>query len=333
MNIAPAQLPSHLKHPLGQGYVFIGDEPVLMDHWVGLLIKAYTAQPSIHPVEKKTCWIEEADDWRKLARETQQLSLFQTTPLLDARFYKKKLDPEGKVFLEQATNATSPSLFILQAPYLQAKSFAMLNQHKHCHLIEIKPLKGHAFIQFIDTQLQQTKLAYTKDIPRLIANYTEGNLLAATQCINQLTLLSVDSLNATHLETLLSDAAFFPLYALSDACLAGQPERILRILQQLRQTQTEPLLILWWLTKLTRQFYTLLSPLNNRETLQQRYQSLGIWSTQQSFYQQAMKRLSLETITTLFYACKQLDLAVKSNSTLSVWDKVEQMALMFGSSP
>ncbi len=237
------------------------------------------------------------------------------------------------MFLEQATNATSPSLFILQAPYLQAKSFAMLNQHKHCHLIEIKPLKGHAFIQFIDTQLQQTKLAYTKDIPRLIANYTEGNLLAATQCINQLTLLSVDSLNATHLETLLSDAAFFPLYALSDACLAGQPERILRILQQLRQTQTEPLLILWWLTKLTRQFYTLLSPLNNRETLQQRYQSLGIWSTQQSFYQQAMKRLSLETITTLFYACKQLDLAVKSNSTLSVWDKVEQMALMFGSSP
>ncbi len=93
MNIAPAQLPSHLKHPLGQGYVFIGDEPVLMDHWVGLLIKAYTAQPSIHPVEKKTCWIEEADDWRKLARETQQLSLFQTTPLLDARFYKKKTRP------------------------------------------------------------------------------------------------------------------------------------------------------------------------------------------------------------------------------------------------
>lgn len=273
----------------------------------------------------KRYWIESDADWDKLYPELTQTSLFDTNPHLDIRFNLKKLDTKGQAFFKHCLQEAVPLNLICQAPALQLSPAltALFKKSKTAALIELKPLKGKAFIEQLHQELKAAHFTFETSLPAYLAHFTEGNYLAAHQCITQLILLYEPKTHLTkeHLQPLLTDEARFPIYALTQACIEGKPAPILRMLTQFQQEEIAPILVLWHLSTLTRQLRAL-----HQNTA---FETLRIWPSQVNAYSQALKRLSLAHLTTLLHQAQQFDLELKSKATCYIWDKLEDLALRF----
>lgn len=314
-------------HP-HKGYVLIGNEPVLMQAKVAALIQNLQTHLAPIPLEKKIFYLETSDDWTTLLRQTKQRSFDNAPSLLDVRFHKNKLDHEGTQFLEQF-NEDATTFLMLQAPLLSLKQLPKLQPSQSLQVIEIKPLKGKAFVQWIAAMLQQAGITYASSIPHLIADLTTNCPLAAMNCIQQVGMLNLAYCDEQALRFLLQDVAVFPVYALSDACLRGHAETILRILRCLQHAETEPLIVLWALAHLTRQLFSLYNTAKQGIALQSACKTAGIWTSQVTLYQQAVTRLSHDTLKRALLACQTLDVAIKSHASSEPWRALSAIALLF----
>lgn len=319
MKVGIDQLPMYLqKHP-SQAYVLSGPDALLIQEAAELIVSRWE-KSSEEVLERKIVWIESPADWARLYEPIQHFSLFHSLVLLDVRFSKKVLDSEGLAFLKTYTSLSSlPCFLLLQAPLLQAKQ---ITSFPPLSLLEIPSLKGAALKAYIANKLKQAGLSYREDIPSDIATLAEGNLIAIHQCIQHLRLLNLETIHHDTISLVLSHSAQFPLYALNEVCLVGDPERILRVLQSLKFSQTPPLLLGWTLTTLVRQLQLLQSGIKG-------FQALNIFSSQQPLYQKTLKRLSSQQLNDLLRACRQLELLIKQYHTDGIWNMIQQIALSF----
>ena len=84
----------------------------------------------------------------------------------------------------------------------------------------------------------------------LLAERTEGNLLAAHQELEKLKLSrGAGRSPPTAILASVADSARFDVFQLGEAVLAGDTERALRMLAGLRGEGIEPTLVLWALTQ------------------------------------------------------------------------------------
>ena len=85
----------------------------------------------------------------------------------------------------------------------------------------------------------------------LLAGRVEGNLLAAQQEIDKLSLLhpAGTALTVDQVRAAVADGARFDVYQLGDAALAGDVERAVRVLGGLREEGTAAVLVLWALVR------------------------------------------------------------------------------------
>jgi DNA polymerase-3 subunit delta len=88
----------------------------------------------------------------------------------------------------------------------------------------------------------------------LLAEATEGNLLAAQQEIEKLRLRYGEGarLGRNEVSEIFADSARYQVLQLTEATGAGEAARALRILEGLRAEGDEPLRVLWWLLRALR---------------------------------------------------------------------------------
>ncbi len=148
------------------------------------------------------------------------------------------------------------------------------------------------------------------------ATSTTPTLPAEPTKPTQLTPVSVD---VEALQQALVSAAQYSVFDLSDAMLAGDAAKVVRIIEQLRSTNEPMPLVLWALSKDMRLIMQLMDG--------QDAQSLGIWSSKQAVYQAACWRQSLQSIhdwPDIIYEC---DKAVKGVIRQPAWELILQAAL------
>lgn len=325
---------THLKTELGRLYMLVGKEIVMLDETLRLLFEACKRKSTCHkPIDKVSYWIEEEHDWNKIEAETQHYCMFNNTLVIDAKYHKTTLDKKSKDFLSYFINQPRPDcILILQAPNVSIKPLHQLFQKlQDAHLVDIPMLKDKTFIQFIENRFKLENLRYHKAIPNFIAQLTHGNPLAARQCISQLSLLMQpeESIELTLVKQLLDDVALFPLYTFNEACIGGNSERAIRLLHLLHQSRTEPVLLLWWIVKMTRQLIELHHYLGHKNKFAQVCKALNIWSHQNELYFQACNRIPFPTLNSILQCCKHLDTQLKSHSNDHVWNNFEQIVLTF----
>lgn len=331
MMLNALHLTPHLKQGLGSLYVVIGKEIVLLDDTVQLLAETYAKHHLAQTIEKITVWIEDAKDWEKLTSYTQHYALFKSCLLIRASYQKTTLDQAAKAWLNHfSTQPFTDCIVILQAPHLNIKSLPSVFQNSaHAHTVDVPILKDQALLQFIEKRLQQAELQYHKNVPAFISQLTQGNVLEAVQYIQQLSLVVPASqpVDIDMLKQVVRDVALFPLYTFAETCIQGNTTSMLRQFQRLQQTDTEPLLLLWWLTKVTRQCLHLHHVMHHKENLDTACKTLGIWSSQKQSYLKACQRVSQALLISILKQCKILDTLLKSNPPVYIWDKLEQISL------
>ena len=85
---------------------------------------------------------------------------------------------------------------------------------------------------------------------RLLAEYTEGNLLATHQAIIKLGLLYPhQAIGIKQIAEVIDDSAQFNIFELGQCLLRGDCRNTVRILNHLRSQDVEPSLVLWLIAR------------------------------------------------------------------------------------
>ena len=300
----PEALDLHLKNNLLPVYLITGSDPFLLNTCVDTLKQAWH---QAHQAEEKRFHLNHANDWADLIAEANTYSLFSEQILINASWDKKTLDAKGKAALKSyATNINPNCMLILQAPLVPIRQWPDFSKHQEIALITITSPNAGALLRWIEKQLKQEKFTYTRNVPNLIQEYTQGNMRAAAQTIERLTLVH------------------YKLYELSGACLEGNINKALDLVRRAKQDQTEPTLILWFITQELRLLEQIASGVS--------HQALNIRSFRTRQYQQASKRLSQVDIHQLLRQSQALDVHIKSSSHTHIWRLIEQLIMAMSTS-
>ena len=173
----------------------------------------------------------------------------------------------------------------------------------------------------------------------LIAERTEGNLLAARQAIDRLALLApAGRLDAAAVDEVVSDDARFDGFALVEAALAGRIGRALTMLDGLK-AQDAPLPLLGWaLADANRKLLKAIEARDAGQPVPAALRGAGIFGRREAPYRQAMGRLTATDALECLRAVARLDRMAKGvdSSALGTdpWSMIERILIaMAGARP
>ena len=318
-----ASFDAHLKNTPCPIYILMGQDSFLLNQ-AALSLKKHLHASKKSETEEKRMYLEHANDWHDLVQEANTYSLFYEQLIIDASFNKKSFDAKTKTaFNAYAKNPSPHCALILRAPLITAKQCNELSKHPSVTLISIQSLNAAAEINWIKQQLKKQQFTCGDDIPRLIQTYTKGNLHAANQTIERLSLAHAPqtALTLDNVKEQLLDERQYKLYEISGACLDGNLKAALSLIRRAQKDQIEPTLILWFITQELR----LLEQLTTGSS----YQDLKIYSFRTNQYQRAVRRLSPDSIYQLLKQSQALDTHIKSGPPKQTWMLTEQLIVAF----
>lgn len=327
MIIKHTTLVPHLLKNIKSIYVLIGPDHYLIND-AAQNIKTTWRQRG--ETSERIIDINSPNDWNTFLAEANSYSLFEELTLLDVRFDKKAIDSVGKTVLVQyLQHINSRCLIILRAGTIPAKQLQWLADNESVVLVQIPPLTGIALQDWITTQLRNKAIRHAPQIPALIYQFSQNNLLACAQAIEKLTLIydSETELTVDDVLAQLIDQCDFQLYELADACLNSDDMKVIHLLRQAYRNRVEPTLILWLLTQEIRQLIQLTHLLKQSMTLSNACNQLKIWPKRTKLYEMTLARLSLPSLYRLLHHSKQLDECIKTSQGHHIWHTLEKLAL------
>lgn len=326
-------LDTHLKSNPKALYVLVGADQYRLNE---AALRLKTVWRKEGDTEEVILPLQQASDWNELLTQANSYSLFSERTLLDLRLDKKTIDATGKDTLSRYLTHSNPRcLMILRAGNLSTKPLPWLSNHDHVVWISFTPLSEAHLKRWILTRLRQQHLLFDPEVPALIHQYTQNNLLASAQVIEKLSLThqQSDLISLEEVAVHLSDHCEFSLYELADACLGAHLEKALHVLQQANHTRVEPTLVLWFFTQEIRQLIHLSHLIATPLSFEQACTQLKIWQKRAPLYQSALKRLPQQSLYQLLQDSQSIDEGIKTNQSFPIWQAFDRLVLMFCSTP
>lgn len=329
MKINLDQLSQHVKKDLQAIYLVMGDEPLLVEETCDYLKKlcvtsGFEAQPQLTADNKF--------DWHQLITERDSLSLFSEKKLIDLRITSGKPGKVGgQILIEFAKQQDSNTILLVRLPKLstasqKSKWFTQLESRGLA--ITIWPIRIEQFPHWLNRRLQRAKLHTDKAGLKLLAELTEGNLLAAKQSIEKLALqYDTGEISANQMEQALSDNSHFDVYHLLQAILKQDYQRSHKVLQKLKAMSTEPNLILWIITKQLRILADAARAKQDKQNLNDIWQQYGVWRNQQPLLTQHLNSYTYSDYLNLLQQAAIVDRVIKGAATGNPWHHLQQLVL------
>ena len=240
-------LDGHLGKPLAQLYVITSDEHLLALEAADKIRRAARAQGYC---EREVLSVERSFKWGELLAANQALSLFGDRKLIELRIPTGKPGKEGGAALQNYAKHLSPdNLTIITLPKLdwatqKAAWVAALQQA--AVYIDIPLVERAQLSNWISIRLAAQGQSAERASIDFIADRVEGNLLAAQQEILKLGLLHpAGRLSAVQVQEAVLNVARYDVFKLSEAMLAGDPARLVRMLEGLKGEGEALPLVLW----------------------------------------------------------------------------------------
>ena len=154
-------------------------------------------------------------------------------------------------------------------------------------------------------------------------------MLAAAQEIDKLQVLAKDgAVTLALLEQSLADQARFDVYALTDAALLGDFNRVLRIKSRLKSEGIEPVILIWSLVKEVRALAAISAGLEMGHNRGQLFKQHRIWSKREPLVGAALNRLNAMQCAAALELAAHLDQTVKGqrySEIGDIWYQIEQL--------
>lgn len=335
MRLRQEQLDKHLREPLRPVYVLSGDEPLLLQECADVIRHAASAQGY---GERERHHVERGFDWSALLAGSNALSLFAERKLMELRFAGKPDASAAEALIELARRPPEDTVLLIQLPRLDGaaqKTKWLTALDEAGMVIQLNAVDAAAFPAWLQARAQQLGLRLQSDALQLLADRTEGNLLAAAQALEKLRLLSDgNDIDIDAVAAMVSDSARYSVFDLADAVLLGDAARVARLILGLEAEGQAESVVLWALQKDLRAL-----TLAAEQTQGQRGASpqllgqLGFWAKRQGPAQQALRRLSLVRLQRLSSGLVDIDKAIKGQSAERAWDALLRLAMAMAGRP
>lgn len=323
------QLAAHLQRGLAPLYLVYGDEPLLALEAADV-IRTKARQEGY--AEREVFTVESGFSWQNLLTSGNSMSLFATRRIMEIRIPTGKPGTEGGQALQDyCARLPDDTITVVTCPKLDkqaqaTKWFKALEQAGTA--IPVYPVERSRLPQWIGLRLAAQKQRADTTTLQFLADRVEGNLLAAHQEIQKLGLLFPEGpLNFDLVREAVLDVSRYDVFNLSDAMLAGDAVRLVRILEGLKGEGVAPTLALWSLTQEIRTLTRLKLGQSKGAALSQLLREARVWESRQGLVQRAMGRLNEARLVAGLKQAAALDRMIKGLARGDVWDGLLQLGL------
>lgn len=333
MKVFADKLPEALAKKLPPVIIVAGEEP--LQHMEACdAVRATARQHGIE--EREVLHVEGSFAWGQLHEAAASLSLFASKKLIELRLGTHSLGQEGAKALKEYAEAPGSQDNILlismgKLDYRQQKSAWFQSLDKLGLFVPVWPVDISRLGFWLRDRAERHGLSLDLDAARLLGERTEGNLLAADQELQKLALLLPPGtrISPAHIAGGVEDSARYDVFALADACLKGERERVSRIVRGLRGEGVEAPVVLWALNRELRTLLSLHQHLDQGQSFEHacKAQKPAIFDKRRPAYQQAIARLPRRRLHKLLLFAQRLDLAIKGAASLPPWQGLHDLAL------
>ncbi|WP_461535700.1 DNA polymerase III subunit delta [Spongorhabdus nitratireducens] len=250
MILKPEKLEEHLRGKLQPVYLVSGDEPLLVQECCDQIRQAARQQGYD---ERQLLQVEQGFDWSRLQDANNSLSLFSQQQLIELRLDNLKLGEGGKVLESCLQNPSPDNLLLIIAPRIDGatkKSRWFKAVDKDGVHIALWPVELSRLPGWIGNRMKAAGLRPTPEAVKMLSERVEGNLLAASQEIEKLRLLSENGeVSVELIQEAISNSARYDVFSLVDAVVSSNAALSVRVLNGLRSEGVEPTIVLWALAR------------------------------------------------------------------------------------
>jgi DNA polymerase-3 subunit delta len=315
LKLTSDSLATHLRERLLPVYLISGDEPLLTGEAADA-VRAHARAAGF--TEREVHFPERAADWDGVRGAARNLSLFGARRVLEIRMGARPGAAGNSALIALLEADDRDTLFLILTPRLDRDAQGadwVRAVEAHGAWVQIWPVDAGRLTGWLRGRARQLKLEATEEALELLAERTEGNLLAAHQELSKLALLA--GTGPVTPETVLAsvaDSARFDVFQLSEAVLSGAAGRALRVLAGLRAEGTEPTLVLWALTKALHDAWSALTGAGGG--------AQRGWQRQSAALEQARRRAPHMGFTDLTARAARADRVIKGRLAGNAWDEL-----------
>ncbi len=330
MRVRGEQLEAHLARELAPVYLVSGDEPLLVGEAADAIRAAARRQGYL---SRELLEADGRFDWSLLAQQAEEMSLFAERKIVDLRLPGGKPGREGSAALvEWCRQPPADILLLLTLPKLdrsQAAAKWVKAVDAKGVVLQLWPPDSGRLPQWIEQRMRAAGLRPERGVAQMLAERTEGNLLAARQEVEKLRLLEGEGpVSLERASRAVSDSARFDVFALVDAALAGRAGRVLRILAGLRGEGVALPVVLWAVAREVRTLASLAGRIARGEPPARALSAAGVWKSRQRLVASGAKRLSVAQWNALLLQCEAADAMIKGAAAGEPWLQLEQILLV-----
>ncbi|MBW7470564.1 DNA polymerase III subunit delta [Marinobacter sp. M216] len=329
MKTQPAQLPQLLKKGLSPVYLISGDEPLLVQECCDLVRKA--ARDAGFQ-DRLTFHADHQLDWNSVADEFSAMSLFAERRRIEIHLPTGKLG-DGRAVLEQVLKEPPEDIVLLlisarlDAAETRRKWYKEL-QNKGVH-VPVWPVDADKFQGWLQQRASSRGLSLTRGALAILAERLEGNLLAASQELDRLSLLGNGStIDEETVEQAVQDSSRFNGFELVTELLAGRAPHAGKMIGILQQEGENPLGLLAVLTRDLNLILELKGTSAQGENPSAFLKKRGVFQPQRArVIEQAARRLDRKQLHEAIELCSQIDRAAKGFDDLSPWHHLRNLSV------
>ena len=333
MIVNQQQLSFHLKEKLATFYLVIGDEVQLVDDSCHMIESCVKKQDDF---ERISFMVDQHFDVTQLWQSITHLSLFNPKRLVKCHLIDLKYADKITHCLSKITQAHTADLIFLLVVYTRnnknsnSKLYNWFKQHGV--VVQINQLRSYQLPNWIEQRMQSYGLKANNEAIKVLAECVEGNLLAAAQAIEKLSLLyGHGQITAEQIIHCLTAQSRYDVFQLADSTLAGKRDRLIRILQALKQASVEPSIILWAICRDLRLLVTLRYHCQH-QPIDQVLKKEQIWPWRKELIKNNLMKHTIDFFRNLLQYAMQIDAIIKGHAKGNVWDALQRLCLSLAGS-
>ena len=333
MQLRLEALDAHLSKSLATLYVISSDEHLLAMEAADKIRKTARAQGFS---ERTVLTVERSFKWGQLLAENQSQSLFGDKKLIELRIPTGKPGKDGGQALQDYCKHLSPdNLTLISLPKLDwqtAKAAWVATLQQAGVYLEIAPIERAALPNWIAGRLASQQQSADRSSLDFIADRVEGNLLAAHQEIQKLGLLHPPgALSTQQVQDAVLNVARYDVFKLSEAMLAGDGKRWIRMLNGLQGEGEALPLVLWAIAEEIRTLLKLKAAMQQGRPLAALCKEYRIWGPREKLIEPALRRISLPALQQALQQAAKIDKLIKGLRVNGLigdgWDALMQLGL------
>jgi DNA polymerase-3 subunit delta len=332
MRISTEQLPQHLSRELKAVYTVYGAETLLAVEACDRIRAAARAQGY---TEREVLTVDSGFRWSELQFAASSQSLFAARKLLELRIPTGKPGTEGSTVLQKYCTSMSPdTVMLLQLPDVEWRAqksewFEALDASGV--MVEARVVSRKSLPQWLAGRLKAQGQETEADTLNFIADRVEGNLMAAHQEVQKLSLLFPrGKLVFDDVRDAVLDVARYDVFNLGEVMLEGDAVRLSRMIDGLKGEGTAAPLVLWALAEEIRAIAKIASGAASGKAVQGLMREARIRGT--SHQNQMLAKYNLYSVAQISEALRHagaIDRMIKGLVKGDVWDELLQLGLRF----